>query len=89
MMSDEDELYTKVVVHDEIYNFVVQYFLIWDHLDVQIYTTRFYRVNTKGVHMLQSHECGVVVKDLEWRSAKTKVVDVKKLGNFIVHNFFI
>ena len=26
-MSDEDELYTKVVVLDEIYNFAVQFFL--------------------------------------------------------------
>jgi len=31
-MSDED--YTKVVVLDKIYNFLVQTFLIWDHLNV-------------------------------------------------------
>jgi hypothetical protein len=37
MMSDEDELYIKVVVLNEIYNFVIQTFLIWDRLDVQIY----------------------------------------------------
>ena len=36
-MSDEDELYIKVVVLDVIYNFVVQNFLIWDRLDVQIF----------------------------------------------------
>ena len=34
MMSDEGELYIKVVVLDEIYNYVVQTFLIWDRLDV-------------------------------------------------------
>jgi hypothetical protein len=34
-MSDEDELYIKVIVLDEIYNFVFQTFLIWDRLDVQ------------------------------------------------------
>ena len=34
MMSDEDELYTKVVLLDKIYSFVVQTLLIWDHLDV-------------------------------------------------------
>ena len=37
-MSDEDELYIKVVVLDEIYNFVVQTFLIEDRLDVQIFS---------------------------------------------------
>ena len=38
MMSDEYELYIKVVVLDEIYNFVVQTFLISDCLDVQIFS---------------------------------------------------
>ena len=38
MMSDEDELYIKVVVLNEIYNFVVQTILIWDRLDVQIFS---------------------------------------------------
>ena len=38
MMSDEDELYIKVVVLDDIYNFVVQAFLILDHLDIQIFS---------------------------------------------------
>jgi hypothetical protein len=33
-MSDEDELYIKVIVLDEIYNFVVQTFLILDRSDV-------------------------------------------------------
>ena len=37
MMFDEDELYIKVVVLDEIYNFVIQTFLIFDRLDVQIF----------------------------------------------------
>ena len=37
-MSNEDELYIKVVVLDEIYNFVVQTFLIWDCWDVQIFS---------------------------------------------------
>ena len=37
-MSDEDELYIKVVVPNEIYNFVVQTFLIWYRLDVQIFS---------------------------------------------------
>ena len=33
-MSDEDELYIKVVILDKIYSFVVQIFLIEDRLDV-------------------------------------------------------
>ena len=37
-MSDEDKLYIKVVVLDEIYNFVVQIVLIWDRLNVQIFS---------------------------------------------------
>ena len=37
-MSDEDELYIKVLVLSEIYNFVVQTFLLWDRLDVQIFS---------------------------------------------------
>jgi ribulose bisphosphate carboxylase small subunit len=30
-MSDEDELYIKIVALDEIYNFVVLSFFIWWH----------------------------------------------------------
>ena len=37
-MFDEDEHYIKVVVLDEIYNFVVQTFLIYNRLDVQIFS---------------------------------------------------
>jgi hypothetical protein len=55
-MSDEDELYIKVVLLNAIFNFVVKAIFIWDRLDLKIYTTRFYRVNTKGVHMLHSHK---------------------------------
>jgi hypothetical protein len=36
-MFDEDEFYIKVVVLDEIYNFLVQTFLIWDSFNVQIF----------------------------------------------------
>ena len=54
MVSNEDELYIEFVVLDEIYNVVVKTFSIWDRFGVQIYTTSFYRVNTKWVHMLKS-----------------------------------
>jgi hypothetical protein len=31
MISDEDDFYMKNVALDEIYNFLVLSFLIWDH----------------------------------------------------------
>jgi hypothetical protein len=31
MISDEDDFYMKNVALDEIYNFLVLNFLIWDH----------------------------------------------------------
>jgi hypothetical protein len=40
MMSDEEELYIKVVVLDAIYNFVVQTFWILDRLDIQIFVLK-------------------------------------------------
>jgi hypothetical protein len=35
MDSDEDKFYMKLVVFDKIYNFVVQFFFIWSHLEAQ------------------------------------------------------
>jgi hypothetical protein len=55
-MLDEDKLCTKVVVLDEIYNFVVQNFFILDHLSVLVCITRFCTVDTKCVHMRYSNE---------------------------------
>jgi hypothetical protein len=40
-MSNTDKVNIKVVVQDEIYNFVVNNFFIWDYLDGQIYNIRF------------------------------------------------
>jgi len=37
MRWDEDKLYTKVVEFKDIQNFVVDKFLIWDNLRVQIF----------------------------------------------------
>ena len=36
MNLDGDKLYMKIVDLDEIYNFVVQTFFIWSHLDAQL-----------------------------------------------------
>jgi hypothetical protein len=30
MMSDEDEIYMKIIVLDEVYNFLVLSFFIWE-----------------------------------------------------------
>jgi hypothetical protein len=35
MNSDENKIYMKIVAFDEIYNFVVQTFFIWSHLETQ------------------------------------------------------
>ena len=89
-MSDGDKFYTKFVVLDEIYNFVVHNVFISRCFNAKICIIRFYRVNTKGIHMFYSHKwvCSVVVgKDnyaLDGETTKTKVVELEKLCNFIV-----
>jgi hypothetical protein len=35
MISYEDDLYIKIVPLNEIYNFIVEHFLIWIRLDAQ------------------------------------------------------
>jgi hypothetical protein len=39
-MFDEDELYIKVVTLDEIYNFVVQTFLLFEIIWMSLYLIR-------------------------------------------------
>ena len=34
MDSDGDKIYTKIIDLDEIYNFVIQTFFIWNHSSV-------------------------------------------------------
>jgi hypothetical protein len=41
MNSDGGKFYMKIVALDEIYNFVVQSFSIWSHLQTQIIDTLF------------------------------------------------
>jgi hypothetical protein len=60
--------------------------------DAKLFVSQdFIKVNTKGIqiYFIVISECVVVTKDLEWRSDKTKVVDLKKLCNIAVDNFFI
>ena len=87
-MSDEDELYIKVVVLDEMYNFVVQTFFnlrsfgypntfIWNNLS-----------NENYVWFLK-FKIWIFQTTSDGEMPKTKVVDLKKLCNFVVDNFFI
>jgi hypothetical protein len=71
-MSNKDELYIKVVVLNEIYNFVVYFFLfkiIW----IYKYTQDFIELIPKeSICYIVPSECVVVVKDLRWRSDQIK-----------------
>ena len=78
MMSDEDELYIKVVVLDEIYNFVVQTFLIWDHLDVQIFLFEIIYL-TKITLRFVKFKIWIFQTTSDREMTKTKVVNLKKL----------
>ena len=87
-MSDEDKLYIKVVVLDEIYNFVVQTFLIWDRLDVQIFSFEIIYL-TKISFDFVKFKIWIFQTTSDGEMPKTKVVDIEKLCNFVVDNFFI
>ena len=87
-MSDKDELYIKVVVLGEIYNFVVQTFFnlrsfgypnifIWNNLSKENYVW-FLKLKIWIFQMTSDGE-----------TSKIKVVDLEKLCKFIVDNFFI
>lgn len=59
-MFDGDELYTKVVVLDEIYSSIFQMFSICDRLDVQICITGFYKYpNMHYCYRMYIHKCVV------------------------------
>ena len=70
----------QIVVLKEIYNFVVQTFLIWDRLDVQIFSFENYVwfLNFK-IWIFQMASDG--------ETPKTKVIDLEKSCNFLVENF--
>ena len=87
-MSDEDELYIKVVVLDEIYNFVISKFFnlrsfgcsnifIWNYL------------SNKNYVWFLKFKIWIFQTASDGEMPKTKVVDLEKLCNFVVENFFI
>jgi hypothetical protein len=90
-MYDKDELYTKVVALDKIYNFVVQNVCIWNRFDAEIFDPQDFieLIPKESTCSIVTGECIVVGKDMDEETTKTKVVDPKKLWNFIVENFFI
>ena len=66
MMSDEDELYIKVVVLDEIYNFVVKTFfeIIW----INKYASQDFieLIANESICSIVTNECVVLGKGLGW-----------------------
>jgi hypothetical protein len=82
MYSDGDEIYTKIVAFDDIYNFVVQTFFIWSHLRIQkvdILSGSGYRKLRSGPYInffspkMTSNE----------KSLNYKVVDIVESYNFV------
>jgi hypothetical protein len=70
----------KVVDLDEFYNFLVDDFFRWNHLLFQNVVSSWYFLKFKfWIVQTKSHE----------KMTKMKVVDLEKLYNFVVDNFFI
>ena len=80
MNSDEEMIKTKDVNLDEFFNFVVDEFFIWNHLLAQnsIWSSQ----NLKFKFQIIQTKC-------DGEMSKTKVIDIEKLCNFVVDNFFI
>jgi hypothetical protein len=55
MNLDGDNIYTKIVDLDEIYNFVAQYFFIWNHLCAQIIDVMFRYDEPEELHFSLQH----------------------------------
>jgi hypothetical protein len=53
--SDGKPIKIKVVVLDDIYNFIVETFFIWIFLESQIFISKSRKVNTKGMDMPFRH----------------------------------
>ena len=73
MISDEDELHTKVVVLYEIYNFIFQTFLteiVW----ISKYVSQNFieLISKESICSIVTSECVVVVKDHGWRCNQNK-----------------
>jgi hypothetical protein len=90
-MSDKDELYTKVVALDKIYNFLVHNVCIQNHFDAKIFDSQNFieLIPKESIFSIVTSECTEVGKDTDEETTKIKVVDPEKLYNFVVENLFI
>ena len=75
-MYDRDELYTKVVVLDEMYKFIVKTFLF------EIILMSKY-ISQDFIELIPNKSCSIVTSE-----CVVVVVDLEKLCNVVVHNFF-
>jgi hypothetical protein len=87
-MSDEDELYIKVVV---VCNIVVETFLFDVCFGAKIFDSQDFTelISKDSIFSIVISECVVVGKVSNGETIKTKVIYLEKLRNFVVHNFFI
>jgi hypothetical protein len=90
-MSEKDELYTKIVALDKIYNFVVHNVCIRNHFDAKIFDSQNFieLIPNESIFSIIMSECTEVGKDMDEETTKIKVVDHEKLRNFVVDNLFI
>jgi hypothetical protein len=87
-MSEEDELYIKVIVLNEIYNRIVKKNLKFDiSLDVQIFSYEICYL-TNYIWFLK-FKIWIFENILDGETPETKVIDLKKLCKFVVDSFFI
>ena len=91
MLSDEDELYTKVVVLNEIYKLCCSQLFSWSCFDAEIFDSQDFieLIPKESIGSIVTRKCVVLGKDFRWRNNQNKVVDIKNLCKFLVGNFFI
>jgi hypothetical protein len=86
MNSDRDEIYTKIVAFDDIYNFVIQSFFIWSHLRTQkvdIRSRSQFRVSRIVYRRLEYED------DFKWKKFELQIVDLVESYNFRINCIFI
>jgi hypothetical protein len=71
MNSDDDKIYIKIVVFDEIYKFVVHFFSIWNHLKAQKYDilhrSRYRKLRSGWYIIFWGHETTLNEKSLNYK----------------------
>jgi len=90
MISDEDELHTKVVVLYEIYNFIFQTFLteiVW----ISKYVSQNFieLISKESICSKVTSECIMVEKDLKWKNNQNKSCRSRKFIQLGSSQFFL